>query len=76
MENPSYPRRKDCVKHNLFESYFQGYKGYLIVNFQGYIYVYLQGDKCEWRILVTHGDKIIMNITYFNNVFRGARDIL
>ena len=66
MENPSYPRRKDCVKHNLFFSYFQGYKGYVLMHFQGYkgyIYSYFQGDKCEWRILATHGEKIVLNIT-------------
>ena len=22
-----------------------------------------KGDKCEWRILATHGEKIILNIT-------------
>ena len=24
---------------------------------------YLQGDLCQWRILATHGEKIILNIT-------------
>ena len=52
--------------NNLFYLYFLGYNGCLIVNFQGYkgyIYLYLQGDKCEWRILATHGEKIVLNIT-------------
>ena len=64
--------------NNLFYLYFQGYKGYVIVSFQGYkgyIYSYFQGDKCEWRILATHGEKIVLNITYFTHVFKSVRDI-
>ena len=44
MENPSYPWRIYCIEYNLFYSYFQGYKGYIIVNFRDtrdtYIHIY------------------------------------
>ncbi len=25
-----------------------------------------QGDSCEWRILATHGEKIILNVTHLD----------
>ena len=28
--------------------------------------LFKKGDKCQWRILATHGEKIILNITSLN----------
>jgi hypothetical protein len=26
----------------------------------------MQGDICQWRILATHGEKIILNVTHLD----------
>jgi hypothetical protein len=28
-----------------------------------FIFLSIQGDLCQWRILATHGEKIVLNIT-------------
>ena len=44
---------------------FDTFTGWPLTIFTGWPLTihYLQGDLCQWRILATHGEKIILNIT-------------
>jgi hypothetical protein len=38
-------------------------KLYFLLFFIFYLLFFVKGDLCQWRILATHGEKIVLNIT-------------